>query len=81
MTNAPAKFMASLTAAAEDLSLAYAGTPDGLARANLQAYLDRIEPGIAKELGPELAKKIIEALRAAVINRKTQIERSGASRA
>ena len=74
-------FVSSLTNAARDLSLLYVGTPDDRAREHLQGFLDRIEPRMAEEVGADLAKRIVEALRTAVLSRKSEIEKSGSSRA
>jgi hypothetical protein len=74
-------FAESLAAAVDDLSLAYAFTPDSQAVPHLEAFLRSIEPHIAEAVGANQAPIWLDAFRGAIMTRKGEIEAAGASRA
>ncbi len=76
-----AAFIASIADAAKSLALVYAGTSDVPARAHLDGYLSIIEPTLTDAVGARSAAKIIDAMRAAVIGHKHELESRGSSRA
>ena len=65
----------------KSLALVYAGTSDVPARAHLDGYLSIIEPTLTDAVGARYAAKIIDAMRAAVIGHKHELESRGSSRA
>ena len=71
----------SLTNAVKDLSLLYAHSPDDIARASLEAYIDKVKPELSEAVGAGTAANILEAFASAVMGRKHEIEAGGASRA
>jgi hypothetical protein len=74
-------FAECLAAAVDDLSLAYAFTPDDRAAPHLEAFLRSIEPHMVEAVGAGKAPIWLEAFRGAVMGRKHAIEAGGASRA
>jgi hypothetical protein len=71
-------FARCLAAAVDDLSLAYAHTPDNRAAPHLEAFLRSIEPAIVEAVGARKAPIWLDAFRGAVMTRKRKIEaRSG----
>jgi hypothetical protein len=70
-----ARLIAALAAAAKDLSLLYANTPDEKAREHLGSYCASIEAGLTEAIGVDNAARIIKAVSAAVMARKHEIER------
>jgi hypothetical protein len=74
-------FAKCLAKAVDDLSLAYAGTPDDRARPHLEAYLRSIEPALAEAVGAGQVPIWVAAFHGAVMRRKRMIEVAGASRA
>jgi hypothetical protein len=69
-------FAEALAAAVDDLSLAYAFTPDDRAAPHLDSFLLHIKPVIAEAVGAGQAPIWLEAFRGAVMTRKHQIEDS-----
>lgn len=78
---AGADLIASLTQAARDLSLLYAGTPDDRAEASLQHYVAAIRPDLTEAVGASMASVILRAFSSAVMNQKRRLEAGSASRA
>lgn len=75
------RFVESLTQAAKDMSLAYAGTDDDKAKANLETYVGRVKPAIVETLGDDRADKLLDRFAATVMAEKHRIEAAGTSRA
>ena len=71
------KFAERLAAAVDDLSLAFANTPDVGATLQLDEYLRRIAPGIIDAVGAGNAPMWLDAFRRAVMARKHEIEAAG----
>jgi hypothetical protein len=74
-------FAESLAKAVDDLSFAYAHTPDDSAGPHLESFLRSIAPAIAEAVGANQAPIWLDAFRGAVMTRKHAIEVTGASRA
>jgi len=75
------KFAECLAKAVDDLSLAYAHTPDDRARPHLESFLRSIEPALAEAVGAGKVPIWVAAFRGVVMARKRMIEVAGASRA
>ncbi len=73
ISNAPSKFIESITEPARHFALLYAHTPDARAKANLDDYVGRIEPAV-EAIGGDRATIILNAFRGAVMGRKREIE-------
>ena len=73
------RLIESLTAAARDFSLLYAGTPDHAAQAHLKPFCVGLESDLAPALGANTAADIAARFLAAVLHEKRRLETTGAS--
>jgi hypothetical protein len=76
LTDAPggARLIESLAAAAQNLSLLYANTPDDRARAHLEGFCADLEAILVESLGAENAAVVARAFVSAVMGRKHELE-------